>query len=102
MASIKKRASAANNREREAAEDAFITAAEKPSAESLSVEDRVAKRAESRYYGIINYRGTEEQKALIDFAAKEAGLSRQKLLEGIIMPELEERYGLKFENGKEG
>lgn len=101
MAALKKRANTASNRELEAAEDAFIAAAEQPSAESLSVEERVSRRAESRYYGIINYRGTEEQKALIDFAAKEAGLSRQKLLEGIIMPELEERYGLKFERVSE-
>lgn len=98
MAAIKKRGTAPQTRTQREAEDAFISAAETPSSESLSTEQRVEKRAESRYYGIINYRGTEEQKALIDFAAKQAGLSRQKLLEGIIMPELEERYGVQFDN----
>lgn len=101
MAAIKKRGVAGGGRERQAAEEAFVGAAETPSAESLSVEERVGKRADARYYGLINYRGTEEQKALIDFAAKESGLSRQKLLEGIIMPELEKRYGMKFEEGIE-
>lgn len=98
MAAIKKRGTAPQSRAQREAEDAFIAAAETPSSESLSTEQRVKKRAESRYYGIINYRGTEEQKALIDFAAEQAGLSRQKLLEGIIMPELEERYGVQFDN----
>lgn len=101
MAAIRKRENTSRGRELQAAEDAFVSAAETPSADRLSVEQRVAKRAGSRYYGIINYRGTEGQKALIDFAAKEAGLSRQKLLEGIIMPELEERYGIKFEESGE-
>lgn len=97
MAQIKKRNTVPNSRERREAEEAFIAAAEAPSAESLSVEQRINKRAEGRYFGLISYRGTEEQKALIDFAAKEAGLSKQKLIEEILMPELEKRYGEKFE-----
>lgn len=98
MAAIRKRDTAPNSRTQREAEDAFISAAETPSSESLSAEQRLEKRADSRYYGIINYRGTEEQKALIDFAAKKAGLSRQKLLEGILMPELEKQYGIQFDN----
>ena len=99
MAQIKKRNTASSGREQREAEEAFIAAAEAPSVESLSVEQRVSKRAEGRYFGLISYRGTEEQKALIDFAAKEAGLSKQKLIEEILMPELEKRYGEKFDRG---
>nr|WP_172688446.1 hypothetical protein [Corynebacterium glutamicum]AMQ45214.1 parB [Corynebacterium glutamicum] len=96
--SVKKRATTATtSRARREAEEEFIAAAEAPAAESLSVEQRVSKRADGRYFGLISYRGTEEQKALIDFAAKEAGLSKQKLIEEILMPELEKRYGEKFD-----
>lgn len=97
MAAIRKRDTTPKNRAQREAEDKFISAAETPSVESLSVEQRVKKRSEGRYFGLISYRGTEAQKALIDFSAKEAGMSRQKLIEQILMPELEKRYGEKFE-----
>lgn len=73
-----------------------------PKAESIATnrtaEERVAKRAEGRYFTLLTYRGTEEQKDLIDFAAATERMSIQKLLEGIIMPYLEEKYGEKFDN----
>lgn len=53
---------------------------------------RTAIRASS--YMAIRWRG---QKALIDYSAKREGKSIQKLLEGIIMPTLEERYGIEFD-----
>ncbi|AKK07414.1 hypothetical protein CMUST_15625 (plasmid) [Corynebacterium mustelae] len=65
---------------------------------SRTVEERIATRAEGRYFTLLTYRGTEEQKDLIDFAAATERMSIQKLLEGIIMPYLEEKYGENFDN----
>lgn len=61
------------------------------------IADRIDDRAGGRYFQMLSYRGTEEQKELIDFAADQERMSIQKLLEGIIMPALEERYGLAFD-----
>lgn len=65
---------------------------------SRTIKERIATRAEGRYFTLLTYRGTEEQKDLIDFAAATERMSIQKLLEGIIMPYLEEKYGENFDN----
>lgn len=63
-----------------------------------TIEERIKKRTQGRYFTLLTYRGTEEQKDLIDFAAATERMSIQKLLEGIIMPYLEEKYGKNFDN----
>ena len=74
-------------------EDDFIAAYEKPNTTELPLDERVAARAEGRYFQLLSYRGTEDQKKLIDYAAAKEGKSKQKLLEGIIMRRLEELLG---------
>ena len=80
-----------------AQEDDFLNAVEAKSPEEQTPEQRIAYRADGRYYQLLTYRGTEKQKALIDFAAEKEGLSIQKLLESILMPELEKRHGREFD-----
>lgn len=77
--------------------DEFVGAVEQKRPEERTLEERIAFRAEGRSYQLLSYRGTERQKALIDFAAAEERLSIQRLLDGILMPTLEERYGEKFD-----
>lgn len=77
--------------------DDFLGAVEQKRPEERTLEERIAFRAEGRSYQLLSYRGTERQKALIDFAAAEAGLSIQRLLDGVLMPALEGQYGEKFD-----
>lgn len=78
-------------------EDDFIEAAEKPQPADRNVEQRLADRAQGRYFQLLSYRGSEEQKALIDYAAAQEGKSIQKLLEGLILEPLEQKYGRDFD-----
>lgn len=75
----------------------FVGASEQKRPEERTLEERIAFRAEGRSYQLLSYRGTERQKALIDFAAAEERSSIQRLLDGILMPALEEKYGEKFD-----
>ncbi|MEJ6013379.1 hypothetical protein WG936_05975 [Corynebacterium sp. H127] len=61
------------------------------------VRDRVRSRAEGRYFAGISYRITDKQKALIAFAVDELNMSRQEMIEHVLMPWLEERVGEKFD-----
>lgn len=92
---FKDRDDRANNTKR--SEEDFVNAAEQKRPEDQSLEERMAYRADGRYYQLLTYRGTEKQKALIDFAAAQEGLSIQKLLENILLPELEKRHGKEFD-----
>jgi hypothetical protein len=78
-------------------EEEFVAGAEKPAPADRTTEQRLAERASGRYFQLLSYRGTEAQKALIDYAAEREGTSIQKLLEGILMPELERRYGQDYD-----
>lgn len=75
----------------------FIEAVEQPRPGARTVEDRLEARAAGRYYQLLAYRGTEEQKALIDFAKGREGKSIQRMIEDIVMPELERRHGEAFD-----
>lgn len=85
-----------NTRPARSAEE-FIEAAEETRPSDRSLEQRLEARAAGRYYQMLGYRGTEAQKALIDYAKQREGKSIQRLFEDIVMPELERRYGEEFD-----
>lgn len=85
-----------SNRPARSAEE-FIDAVEETRPEDRTLDQRIEARAEGRYYQMLAYRGTEEQKQLIDFAKTREGKSIQRLFEDIVMPELERRYGEEFD-----
>ena len=75
----------------------FISEAEEPRSDELTVEQRVERRAQGRYFNSTSYRTTEEQKELLKFAAERSGKSVQAYMEGIIMPATEKQFGLEFD-----
>lgn len=81
-------------------EEDFIDAAEKPQPADRDTEQRLADRAQGRFFQLLSYRGSEDQKGLIDYAAKQEGKSIQKLLEGLILPPLEEKYGQEYDRDR--
>lgn len=76
------------------AQEEFIEGAESQSVQHQSLDERVAaRREESRRFQIFVLRGSEAQKALLEHAAREEKCSMQRLIEDMVMPVLEERYG---------
>lgn len=80
------------------AEDSFVEGFEQPKSSEMSVEERVEKRQTSgRYFAGLVFRTTEEQKELLQFAAAKRNLSMQKLVENIVMQDIEEEFGEDFD-----
>lgn len=78
--------------------EAFINGADLPSPaqenqEKLSVEERIAKRAEGRNYPLYTLRGTESQHNLIKYAAEKHGISQNKLIQKYLLEVLEQEFG---------
>ena len=59
------------NREEEL--EKFFSEAEEPRVEELTIDQRVERRAQGRYFNATSYRTTEEQKELLKFAAAHRG-----------------------------
>ncbi|MGP5558842.1 hypothetical protein ACTXN7_11610 [Corynebacterium flavescens] len=76
---------------------AFVDAAESPRPDEMTVQQRIEKRAQGRYFNATSFRTTEEQKELLKFAAQRSGKSVQQYMEGILMAELERAYGQEFD-----
>ena len=79
-------------------EDDFIDGFEKPKSGEMSVAERIEKRQSSgRYFAGLVFRTTEEQKELLQFAAEKRHLSMQKLVESIVMQDIEAEFGEEFD-----
>ncbi|MEJ4112985.1 hypothetical protein ACGE24_07380 [Corynebacterium kroppenstedtii] len=64
----------------------------------VTVDERVKERAEKgRKFQFTTLRGTEEQKAIIDFAVKKEKTSIQAIFMDIVMRRIEETYGEEFD-----
>jgi hypothetical protein len=83
------------NREEEL--EKFFSEAEEPRVEELTIDQRVERRAQGRYFNATSYRTTEEQKELLKFAAAQSGKSVQAYMEDIIMPTAERDFGQAFD-----
>lgn len=69
--------------------------------EEKTVEERTEERGNSgRRFQLVSYRGTEEQKALLDYAAAREGKSLQRYMEDVLMHVTEVRHGLDFDSRK--
>lgn len=81
----------------EAAMEAYINNVEPLRADEMTVEQRVTKRAQGRYFNATSYRTTEAQKELLKYAAKQSGKSVQQYMEDILMFETERQFGVEYD-----
>lgn len=61
------------------------------------VRERIRSRADAPYFAGVSYRLNEKQRALLAFAAEKSRLSRQEMIENLLMPWLEEEFGEEFD-----
>lgn len=76
--------------------EAFTAQAELPPSEATPKARLPKKPSRAPKTSGINFRMTENQMALLRAAAAHEDLSQQKVLERIVWPVLEERYGLEI------
>ena len=65
--------------------------------DEMTLQQRIDKRAQGRYFNSTSFRTTEQQKELLKFAASRSGKSVQQYMEDILMAELERSYGQDFD-----
>ena len=81
----------------EAAMKEYFNNAEAIRPDEMTLQQRIDKRAQGRYFNSTSFRTTEQQKELLKFAASRSGKSVQQYMEDILMAELERSYGQDFD-----
>lgn len=81
----------------EAAMEEYFNNVEAIRPDEMTLQQRIDKRAQGRYFNATSFRTTEQQKELLKFAASRSGKSVQQYMEDILMAELEHSYGQDFD-----